>query len=209
MLLLALFLSYMLGPSYISWPEPAWGLGARIAIALVFALVLVPTTSATGWRRLLQHSPWVAFTLWHLCSLVSPFQAYDDLTRPLKSFAALVPRHSKVLPVFGATLLKAPDGYSFGGFAGAACLHIGKWLAVETQSYQPWSFCDAGYHPVRCLARLPAPGEAQSLNLSVGTVRKYDFVVAFDNAPRVQDRLRQLPLVLVHKEGLWSLWRVL
>ena len=208
MLLLALFLGYMLGPSYISWPEPAWGLGARIAIAMAFALVVVPTTSATGWRRFFQHSPWVAFTFWHLCSLVAPFQAYDELTRPLKSLAALVPRHSKVLPVIGATSLKAPNGYSFGGFAGAACLHIGKWLAVETQSYQPWSFCDAGYHPVRCLSRLPAPSEAQSLNSSAVAVRKYDFVVAFDNAPRVNDRLRQLPLLLVHREGLWTLWRV-
>jgi len=54
-----------------------------------------------------------------------------------------------------------------------------------------------------------APGETQPLNLSAVAVRKYDFVIAFDNAPRVNDRLRQLPLLLVHKEGPWTLWRVM
>jgi len=208
-LLLILFIAFLVGPTSVSWPEPAWGIGARIAIAMAFVLLLIPMTSARGWRRFIQHSPWVAFTFWHLCALIPPFLAYDRLTGPLHSFVSLVPPHSKLLPVYGSKELRDPKKYSFGGFAGAAALHIGKWLAVETLSYQPWSFCDAGYHPMQCSARLRAPNESQPLNITTAAIRDYDFIVALENDAAVREKLTRLPLVLVRREGAWSLWRVL
>ena len=88
---LVLFLAYLLGPTYISWPEPAWGFGTRVGIAFALVLPLVASTSAVRWQRLAQYSPWVLFGYWHLFALVGPFAAYDAATRPLAQMLASVP----------------------------------------------------------------------------------------------------------------------
>src|SRR5664280_1221406 len=207
-LALVLFLGYLLGPTYISWPEPAWGFGTRIGIALALMLPLVSTTSSVGWRRFWQLSPWVAFTFWHLLSLVAPFRAYDALTRPLSRLSLSVPHRSRILPVFGSEWMKDPERYAFGGFAGFAFRHVGKWLAVETQSYQPGSFCDAGYHPISCVERLPAPQGRNLSRITADTLSSYDYMLVQENIPDMQAQLGVLPLDLVRREGDWSLWRV-
>ncbi len=203
---LTLFLGYLLGPEFISWPEPAWGFGTRLGIALALMLPLIPTTSAVGWRRFAQYSPWVAFTAWHLAALVGPFRAYDVATRSLSLLSSSVPPHSKILPMYGSEWMKDPGRYSFGGFTGFAFKHVGKWLAVETQSLQPWSFCDAGYHPIKCVERLSSPSESRLSRITVDMLFAYDFLLVQENAPNVQERLDNLHLVLVRRIGQWSLW---
>jgi hypothetical protein len=203
---LALFLVYLLGPTYISWPEPAWGFGTRVGIAFALVLPLVASTSAVGWKRLVQYSPWLAFGCWHLAALVGPFDAYDAATRPLAQLLTSVPKHSKVLPLYGSEWMKDPARYSFGGFTGFAFRHVGKWLAVETQSYQPWSFCDAGYHPIRCLSRITAPRDHGIAGINPVMLSGYDFVLVQENASGVQEQLSNLPLTLVRRVGQWSLW---
>jgi hypothetical protein len=206
---LALFLGYVLGPTYISWPEPAWGFETRVGIALALMLPLITTTSAVGWRRFRQYTPWVAFTIWHLAALVGPFRAYDAATRPLSLLVASVPNHSTILPVVGSEWMKGEGRYSFGGFTGFVFRHVGNWVAVETQSYQPWSFCDTGYHPIRCVGRLGTPRDRQPASLTPDVMRSYDFLLVQDNAPHVQRQLRALPIELVRSVGQWSLWRPL
>ena len=206
-LALALFLVYLLGPTYISWPEPAWGFGTRVGIALALVLPLVASTSAVGWLRFAQYSPWVAFGFWHLGALVGPFDAYDTATRPMAQLLSSVPKHSKVLPLYGTEWMKDPAHFSFGGFTGFAFRHVGKWLAVETQSYQPWSFCDAGYHPIRCTLHLAASRDQKISGINPVMLGNYDFVLVQDNESEVQRQLASLPLALVRRVGQWSLWR--
>lgn len=203
---LVLFLVYLLGPTYISWPEPAWGFGTRVGIAFALVLPLVASTSAVGWQRLAQYSPWVAFGYWHLAALLGPFAAYDAASRPLAQLLSSVPKHSKVLPLYGSEWMKDPVRYSFGGFTGFAFRHVGKWLAVETQSYQPWSFCDAGYHPIRCTSHIAAPRDQKISGINPVMLSGYDFVLVQENASDVQEQLRNMPMTLVRRVGQWSLW---
>ncbi len=203
----ALFLGYLLGPTYISWPEPAWGFGTRIGITFALALLLVPTTSAIGWQRFLQSSPWLAFTVWHLVALTGPFQAFDAVVRPLAELSSSLPAHSKILPISGSEWLKDPEHFAFGGFTGFVFRHTGKWLAVETQGYQPWSFCDVGYHPIQCTSRLRAPRRQNISMVSQETLDPYDYLLVLDNAPIVNEHLRELSLVLIRRQGPWSIWR--
>jgi hypothetical protein len=157
---------------------------------------------------MIQHSPWVLFTFWHLGSLVAPFRAYDAITRPLSELRSQVPPHSRILPVFGSESLNDPGRYSFGGIAGFAFMHTGKWLVVETQGYQPWSFCDEGYHPMRCTSRLPASNPRSPLRLRAGIVDRYQYLLVLENAADVASKLSWLPVTLVSRAGQWSLWRV-
>ncbi len=206
--LLALFLLYILGPMYISWPEPAWGFGVRVGIAFAVLLPLAASTTAHGWRRLAQNSPWVAFTFWHLCGLLGPFETYGAATGSLASLVADVPKHSSILPLVGSEWMKDPNRYPFGGFTGFALRHVAKWLAVETQSYQPFSFCDMGYHPFVCKNQLHGPRDPQwTYNLTPEVLRQYDFMVVYENTPFVKEKLRTLPMNLVKRAGDWSLWR--
>ncbi len=204
---LLLFLGYLLGPNYISWPEPAWGFGTRIGITLALILLLVPTTSATGWQRFLQTSPWLAFAAWHLAAMAGPFCAFDAIARPLSALRSSVPIHSKILPISGSEWLRDPEHYAFGGFTGFVFRHTAKWLAVETSSYQPWSFCDAGYHPIECIESLPAPARPTLLSINPSILGAYDFVLVQDNVPAVKDQLSALPLLPVRHSGQWSLWQ--
>ena len=204
---MVLFGGYLLAPNYISWPEPAWGFGNRFGITLVLVLLLVPTTSAVGWQRLLQCSPWLAFTGWHLVALIAPFRAYDAATRPLTQMSSLIPVHAMILPLSESEWLKDPERYSFGGFTGFVFRHVGKWLAVETQGYQPWSFCDADYHPIQCVKRLPAPRRQSPGAITPEILGSYDYVLVQENAPNSPNALRSLPLVLDRRIGQWSLWR--
>ena len=206
--LLMLFLLYQLGPAYISWPEPAWGFGARVAIALALLLPLTATTAARGWQRVMQCSPWVAFTFWHLCSLLAPFSAYDDATNSLASLIPLVPKYSTVLPLVGSEWMKESKAHSFGGFIGFVFRHTATWVATETQSYQPYSFCDMGYHPIVCKNRLKAPREQEGASLvRPQQLEHYDFVAVYANTERARDHLKTLPMQLVKVAGDWSLWR--
>ena len=206
--LLTLFLLYMLGPMYISWPEPAWGFGVRVGIAFALLLPLAATTSAQGWHRLAQYSPWVAFTFWHLCSLLGPFQAYDVAVGPLATLLATVPKYSTILPLVGSEWMKDPKRYSFGGFTGFALRHVANWSAVETQSYQPFSFCDMSYHPIVCLNRPSVPRDPQwTYHIAPEALRQFDFMVAYENTPHVKSQLRTLPMTLVKRAGDWSLWK--
>jgi hypothetical protein len=206
--LLMLFLLYQLGPTYISWPEPAWGFGTRVGIAFALLLPFSAATAARGWQRVLQHSPWVAFTFWHLCSLVAPFAAYDAATQSLATLVPSIPKHSTVLPLIGSEWLKNPERFDFGGFTGFVLRHTAKWAAVESQSYQPYSFCDMGYHPILCKARLSGPRRPEgAAYLTADDSERYDFIVVFANTDRARSHLRSLPLELVKANGDWSLWR--
>ena len=202
----ALFVAYMLGPNYISWPEPAWGFGTRIGVALAISLLLVHSTSATGWRRVLQVSPWLAFTFWHLVSLVEPFRVYALDMHPLAELRDAVPKKSKILPLYDSEWLKYPGLYSFGGFVGFVFKHAGKWLAVESTGYQPWSFCDAGYHPIKCLTQLSAPAQPSASRVSPEILESYDYVLVHEDATHA----RQPPnerWALDKRIGHWSLWK--
>ena len=205
--LLTLFLMYILGPMYISWPEPAWGFGVRVGIAFALLLPFAAPTAAVGWRRAAQYSPWVLFTFWHLCSLIGPFHEYAVATRELAALIRLIPKHSRILPLVGAEYLKDPKRYSFGGFTGFALRHVAKWAAVETQSYQPFSFCGMAYHPITCRAQLNGPRETPwNSHIGLETMKQFDFVLVDANSPYVKEQLRALPLHQVRQVGDWSLW---
>jgi len=202
-----LFGAYLLGPNYISWPEPAWGFGTRIGIAFALCLLLVPTTSATGWGRVVQVSPWLAFTAFHLASLLGPFRAYAAVLEPLAVLHEGLPPHATILPLYDSEWLKDPARYSFGGFTGFVFKHAGKWLAVETDGYQPWSFCDAGYHPIECVARLPAPSQATLSLGSSESLNHYDYLLLRQSAATPWGGLSKNSWSLLRKSGEWSLWR--
>ncbi len=61
---------------------------------------------------------------------------------------------------------------------------------------------------MRCVSRLPAPSEIQPVNESSEAIRNYAFVVAFENSEAIKQKLSLLPLILVERRGMWSLWRV-
>lgn len=206
--LLMLFLLYQLGPTYISWPEPAWGFGTRVGVTLGLLLPFSASTAARGWQRVVQHSPWVAFTFWHLCSLLSPFAAYDKATRPLASLISSIPKHSTVLPLVGSEWLKDPVRFEFGGFTGFVLRHAAKWAAVESQSYQPYSFCDMAYHPILCKRKLPSPRNPEgAAHVTREESESYEFLVVYANTAQAKHHLKTLPLQLVKADGDWSLWR--
>jgi hypothetical protein len=206
--LLMLFLLYQLGPTYISWPGPAWGFGTRVGIALALLLPLAAGTASRGWQRVLQCSPWIAFTFWHLGSLLGPFAAYDAATRPLASLVPLMRKHSKVLPVVGSEWLKDPEHYSFGGLTGFVFRHTAKWAAVETQSYQPFSFCYMAYHPITCKQKVRTVHDTEAAHLiRPHHVEPFDYLVVFANDERSREHIKSLPLELIKAEGDWSLWR--
>jgi len=203
----ALFVGYLLGPNYISWPEPAWGFGSRIGTAFALSLLLVPTTSATRWKRVVQIAPLLIFTVYHLLALVAPFQAYDSAIRPLLELRRSLPEHSKILPLFDSEWLKDPVHYSFGGFTGFVFRHAGTWLAVETLGYQPWSFCDAGYHPITCSVPLPAPAQPMLSQLNAQVLKHYDYVVLRESTPLAHWEPRDGSFVRERRLGQWSLWK--
>lgn len=206
--LLMLFALYMLGPTYISWPEPAWGFGTRVGIAWAILLPLTAATTATGWRRFAHVCPWVVFTFWHLSSLISPLRAFDEVTRPLSALVPMIPKHSTVLPMLGSEWLKNPSQYSFGGFTGFVLRHTPKWAAVETQSYQPYSFCNMGYHPIVCKEVIPAPKDIESAQyFSARQAQRFDYVLIFENSPSVPTHIASVPMELIRRAGGWSLWR--
>jgi len=206
--LLMLFLLYQLGPTYVSWPEPAWGFGTRVGVALAVLLPVAASTAARGWQRVAQQLPWVLFTFWHLCSLMGPFSAFDAATRSLASLTPAIREHSTVLPLIGSEWLKDPERYSFGGFTGFVLRHTAKWAAVESQSYQPYSFCDMGYHPIGCKARLGAPRSPEgAAHLRPDDLGKYEYVVVFANTDRARTHLKSLRLELVKASQDWSVWR--
>jgi hypothetical protein len=150
----------------------------------------------------------LVFTAYHLLALVAPFQAYDAVIRPLVELRPSLPSHSKILPLFDSEWLKDSDRYSFGGFTGFVFRHAGKWLAVEASGYQPWSFCDAGYHPIACTVPLPAPAQPTLSQLNSEVLKHYDYVVLRESTPTVH-LLGPTggSFVLDRRLGQWSLWK--
>jgi hypothetical protein len=128
--------------------------------------------------------------------------------RPLASLVPLMRKHSKVLPVIGSEWLKKPEQYSFGGFTGFVFRHAAKWAAVETQSYQPYSFCNMAYHPITCEEKIRAIHDHEGARLvTPQNVAPYDYLVVFANDDRSREHLKSLSMELIKAEGDWSLWR--